>query len=412
MLRLILLSIITIAITFLVQNSSKYVSFSYNNNLFQIPTSVIIISILIISFLQFWLFKSAIVNWLNLKKINKSLKYAKKAFFYLMTGQASTAENLALKINNNSNYGWLSLLLAANAAKQQACWGNAHKYLTKAEILVEQNKSGFTEDRNEVATLGIIKADLYYCQKEYQKCIWELKKLLQKFPKHHELLMKLTAIYQSMQNWEELIELLPLLKKSKIYNNYDYQQLEMNCYKQLLEQTAIKQLTTQSIESVIDLFNELPKHLKKNSNLILVYVNCLIKFKYYDLAEKTLRNYLNEKSNQWDASLIKLYGLIKTTNLPNQIKAAELWLKTRPYDHNLLLALGRLCIQADLIGKAKNYLEKSLAITEEPESFAELGRLSQLMGDTEKSLCCYQKGLLGTTQIVALEQHIDSDHNK
>lgn len=61
-------------------------------------------------------------------------------------------------------------------------------------------------------------------------------------------------------------------------------------------------------------------------------------------------------------------------------------------------------MQADLIGKAKNYLEKSLAIEARPECYAELGRLSQLMGDNEKSLSCYQKGLLGTTQVVDLDK--------
>ncbi len=406
MLRLIFLSIITIIIKGLLQNSSKYVSFSYNNVAFQIPTWTIIIAIFIISFVQFWLFKSAINNWLNYKKINKSLKYAKKAFFYLMTGQTSIAENLALKIKDQSACGWLGLLLATNAAKQQAAWENAHKYLTKAEILAEQQVR-FIQDSNEIATLGIIKADLYYCQREYQQCILELKKLLKKFPKHPTLLIKLTVIYQNMQDWLALIEILPLLKKSKIYSDYDYQQLEINFYKNHLEKIAInhsiEQSTNQTIDNLIDFFKQLPKHLRKNNKLNFIYINYLIKFKNYDLAEKTLKIYLIEKSNEWDPDLIKLYGLIKTDNLQNQIKTAELLLKIHPQDHNILLTLGRLCMQADLIGKAKNYLEKSLAIEENPECYAELGRLSQFMGDKEKSFSCYQKGLLGTTQIVDLD---------
>ena len=54
-------------------------------------------------------------------------------------------------------------------------------------------------------------------------------------------------------------------------------------------------------------------------------------------------------------------------------------------------------MQADLLGKAKNYLEQSLTIQENSEGYVELGKLSQLMGDNEKSLCCYQKSLSATT---------------
>lgn len=409
--RLCFLSIIIIAVIWLTQHFSQYISFSYNKVVFNFPTWIVIITILIISYVYVWLFQLALNNWLKFKQLHKFYEYGRRSFYHLMTEQPYIAEKFALKIANNEISKFLGLLLAANAAKQQSCWENALKYLIKAEILAEQEVGFIKKNSYEIATLGIIKADIYYCQKEYQKCILELKKLLINFPKHKTLLIKLIEIYRDTQEWVSLIELLPLLKKSKIYNNYDYQELEIDFYKNRLEQIAntcnpqMNISINQYEDDLINFFDKLPKHLRRNSLLNLIYISYLMKFKNNELAEKVLQIYLNTKSNEWSSRLVKLYGFIKTNDPAKQIKIAERWLNLHREDPNLLLTLGRLCMQANLTGKAKTYLEKALSIEKSPECYAELGRLFQLTGDNQKSFFYYQKSLLETTPLVTLQPH-------
>lgn len=386
MIKLIMISIVTITIGFFLQKSSYYVSFSYNNILIEIPTWSVLAALIIFFSLQIRLLKSVFHN-------NRSIKYAKRTFFYLMAGDPKLAEKYALKINTKSNFGFLGLLFATTAAKEQLAWERCNKYLFKAEILAEEEASS-----SEVATFGIIKSELYYNQGEYNKSLYELKKLHKKFPSHKPLLLQLTSIYQTLNDWQALIKLLPILKKYQIYNTFDYEQLEFMAYKNHLEQLT----TTDDTDAVVKFFKNLPKFIKQNSQFVVIYVTCLIKLKHYDQAEKTIKIYLSDKLNNWNSNLIKLYGLIKSSNIKNQIKTAEAWLVIHPLDDKLLLTLGRLCVQEDLLGKAKNYLEKSLNIKENPDCYAELGRLAGLIGESEKSLICYQKGLLKTTELVEL----------
>ncbi len=402
MIKLIVISIISITVGLFLQKSSNYVSFTYNNLLIEIPTWIIVAAILVFILLQSWLLRVAFNNWLQNRRSNKSIKYAKKSFFSLMAGNASIAERYALRINASSRFGWLKFLLAAKAAKEQFAWDRCHKYIIKAEILAADSLGvlSFT-DNNETATFGLMKSELYYNQGEYNKCLVELKNLQKQFPSHKPLLLQLAAVYQTLADWRGLIKLLPTLKKYQIYNSVDLQQLEFKVYQALLEQLA----TTEPVDSMIRFFKELPKNIKKYNQFVLIYVTYLIQFKYYDLAEKTIKIHLSDTLSHWNIdniNLIKAYGLIKSSNTKGQIKTAETWLTTHPSNEVLLLTLGRLCIQEGLLGKAKNYLEKSLSIKEDPACYAELGRLTGLLGEQEKSLNCYQKGLLGITEVIKL----------
>ena len=66
-----------------------------------------------------------------------------------------------------------------------------------------------------------------------------------------------------------------------------------------------------------------------------------------------------------------------TTSSRSQL--AENWLRTRPGDADLLLTLGRLCVQRGLWGKAQSYLEASLATRPSRAAHVALARLLDRM---------------------------------
>ncbi|MDW8470089.1 MAG: hypothetical protein RML56_15160 [Burkholderiales bacterium] len=68
-----------------------------------------------------------------------------------------------------------------------------------------------------------------------------------------------------------------------------------------------------------------------------------------------------------------------------RIERAERWLAARPREPKLLLALGRLCQQAGLWGKARDYLEASLAFESSRAAHLALARLADREGRTEEA---------------------------
>jgi len=89
----------------------------------------------------------------------------------------------------------------------------------------------------------------------------------------------------------------------------------------------------------------------------------------------------------WDTGLVLAYGECGQDGEPagdvlGRIAQAEKWLQRRPRDGALLLTLGRLCRRQQLWGKARSYLEASLAIAPSRTAHVEL---AQLLDQLEES---------------------------
>ena len=85
---------------------------------------------------------------------------------------------------------------------------------------------------------------------------------------------------------------------------------------------------------------------------------------------------------EWDPALAALYGELPSMEQAARIEEARLrieraerWLLDQSKDAQLLAALGRLCAQAELWGKAQSYLEASLSFSETRATQLELARL-------------------------------------
>ena len=67
-----------------------------------------------------------------------------------------------------------------------------------------------------------------------------------------------------------------------------------------------------------------------------------------------------------------------------------------------MLAAAKLCIASDLPGKARSYLESSLALEAGPDAYALYGRLLAQLGEDERALTAFRAGL-GLVSKVAAE---------
>ena len=92
----------------------------------------------------------------------------------------------------------------------------------------------------------------------------------------------------------------------------------------------------------------------------------------------------------WDAELAGLYADCRGGDTLARIARAEKWLEKHPQEAGLLLALGRLCREQQLWGKAQSYFEASLAVQPSQEAHAELATLFAQLGRGEESNQAYR----------------------
>lgn len=85
-----------------------------------------------------------------------------------------------------------------------------------------------------------------------------------------------------------------------------------------------------------------------------------------------IEDYLDER---WESALLADYARCTGGDVLGRIAHCEKWLHEHPQDAALLLALGRLCAQRQLWGKAQSYLEASLAVQATRDAHVELARL-------------------------------------
>jgi len=90
---------------------------------------------------------------------------------------------------------------------------------------------------------------------------------------------------------------------------------------------------------------------------------------------------------EWNSALAQLYGELPRMDAARtqeeariRIERAERWLPAHPDDAPLLAALGGLCVGAELWGKARHYLEASVAFAPSRAAHLELARLAERDG--------------------------------
>lgn len=105
------------------------------------------------------------------------------------------------------------------------------------------------------------------------------------------------------------------------------------------------------------------------------------------LAQRIIESQLDEA---WDSELAERYADCRGGDLLARIARAEKWLERQPGDARLLLALGRLCREQQLWGKAQSYFEASLAVKPDQDAYAELADLFSHLGREAEASQAYR----------------------
>lgn len=362
-----------------------HLEFSYQDWLIEMPLWVAVASIIIVLMLISAVYNTiaAIKKFFNpIDRINKNLN---KGFSHLAKSEWGNAEKMLLKAAANNKKSWSLYLSAARAAHEQNAFERRDLHLTTALRLAPKSK----------LSIGITKAELQVRSNQLEEAAQTLIELRKTFPKHKLVLKMLAVIYSKLEEWHEVNNLIPQLRKQKILTKIEIADLESKIYLQILEESS----AVEGKQGLLRCWQDLPRKTKTNQKVTIGYCKLLLAVEGQFEAEKVIHSSLKQC---WNSELIKLYGRAIGNNLSKQISIAENWLRKYPDDPNLLLTVARLCLRNKLWGKARSYLEACISIEPNPDAYAELGRLLGLIGEEQQRLDCYQEGLLHFASVMDL----------
>jgi len=300
-----------------------------------------------------------------------------KGLIEMSEGRFAQAEKILLKQVVHSDTGLLNYLMAARSAQQQGAYDRRDEYLRLAH---EATPSA------DIA-IGITQAELQLSHNQYEQALATLNHLSSIAPKHGYVKKLQARVYEQLNDWDNLGKLIQDVKKSKLISAEKLTKLEIETYSGMLN-NSIKQQNNEKTETI---WQQIPKEIKDDTNLLHLYINYLVSVDKHNEAETLLRTYL---SRHWSESMVRLYAQLDCTDPQKQLESAETWLHGHARSAALLMVLGKLCIKTQLWGKARNYLETSLNIQPLPETCLTLAMLlDDKMEEADKVQALYRQGL-------------------
>jgi len=229
----------------------------------------------------------------------------------------------------------------------------------------------------------LTQAEFQLDREQYEQALATLRRLEEDSKDHAHALALMGRLYFRLQDWKSLADLLPRLRKNTQIKPETLEKWTIRVHREALDKAADAEVLDQSWKGIA-------RNLRSDLTLLETYYNGLMRAGLHDRAEKELAAALK---SDWRGPLVRLFGLVEATDTTKQLKRAEIWLKNRSEDPDLLLTAARLCLRNELWGKARSYLETVLSMRPTPEAYQEYGALLAQMGDTDAAAAAYRDGL-------------------
>lgn len=345
--------------------------------------ALVVIVILLLFFIlcyhliaKFWNSAGRFKSWSGGRRWKKSRQKTINGMIALAEGDWIKAEKWLTSAIPDSDTQLINYLAAAQAAQAQKADARRDNYLRQAHL---------AEPNAEIA-IGLTQAQLQLNHGQYEQALATLTHLQNLAPKHGHVLLLLQKLYRHLGDWQRFLEIVPLLKKSSTLSNADLESFQQIAWQNLL----IRDAARGGIEAIHSLWMTIPKSLCKEVALISCYSELLVTYGAHLEAEKLLRNSIAKIK---DERLLALYGKVKADDPSKQLIFIEGLHKSFTGSSVWLLTVGRLSINNELWGKAKTYLEQSIALKPRSETYQALALALEALGETEAVKNCYQQGL-------------------
>ena len=311
----------------------------------------------------------------HLEKAGQVFQDAVRLLFEGRFGQALKKANEAYEAGTARG---LSALIAARAAQRMRESEKQQDWMARAMS---------DDPRNEAATL-MLEAEMMNESRRFSEALVALDRLQNKQGRHIAALRLELRARQGVGDWDGVLKLTRQLAK-----------------RDALPAEVVREIRTQAhlgnIAKRADDELQLTAYLRalpveeRGQRVVLAAARALVAQGADGEAQKLIEAVLDATDNDgWQSELLGIYGRLSGGELTGRIAKAEAWLRSHPDDARLLDALGRMCLQQRLWGKAQSYLEASLAVEPTQQAHLELARLADQLERPEEANKHYRASAL------------------
>lgn len=273
---------------------------------------------------------------------SRAVQGISQAIDHLFAGRYAKALKAAEVSANYRGVSDIACLIAANASHRLKRSEDRDAWLSKIQ-----------GDAHQQARL-VMTAEMQLDERDAQGALQTINKLQEGGARQFLVQHIALRANQLIKNWEEVIRLTGTLAKRNILHPLVARSRIQEALSHLAQQKNLNPRV------LLKIWNELSKEDRHNPSLVKIVTQGLISAKDFVHAKKILEEAID---HQPDADLLDIYPDCIGTKESGQnilalIQQIEGWLQKYPAEPALYLALGRLCIEQKLWGKAKSSLSQ------------------------------------------------------
>jgi HemY protein len=305
------------------------------------------------------------------RRREKGERALREAVLQLFEGRYGHAlKNAALSYAAGEAPG-LSALVAARAAH----------FLRDTRREAEWLQHAAAQDAGVHAARLMTEAELHVDARRFEEALSALDALQAGGGRHIAALRLALRVYRGLGRWDDVLKAARQLEKHRALTPEAAAPLKMRAHRENLRGRE------GDARALADYWAAVPPAEQRDPRLAVAAARALIDAGDGASAQRIIESRLEDA---WDSELAGLYADCRGGDTLARIARAEKWLQKHPQDARLLLALGRLCREQQLWGKAQSYFEASLAIRPSQDAHVELATLFAQLGRSEASNQAYR----------------------
>jgi len=303
------------------------------------------------------------------RKQDRARKSLARGLLEMSEGAWADSEETLTRTARDAEVPAAHYLTAARAAELQGATQRRDEWLAKAVEVSSERR----------APALIMQAEIQLTHKQYQTALETLRRLEASGEQNSRATLLLARIYRQTGDWQQLQALEPKLRSTRGISAAVVDETVAQIYLDRLKAAGTAADATQLAQAR----KEMPKSLTQRAEIVVAYARAAMACDEQEAAETELRRFLNK---QWDEAAVLAYGELDPEEPLVTLERAEEWLPEHGEDAGLLLSCARLCMRAELYGKARSYLETSLAIRPRLEAYHLLAGLMEQLGERDRAL--------------------------
>ena len=312
-----------------------------------------------------------LISW---ARKQRSMNRTTQGLIAFVEGRWDFARKTLARSADNSPTPLINYLFAARASSAVGDSKAVDEFLKQAEL----------STKGADVAIGLTQAELQLQNNQYEQALATLIRVKKIKHKHPELLSLLLRVYRQLNDWDQVLTLLPSLKNIDRFSPSELLEWARQACCEKLKCAAL--LPDNKI--LIEQWRQLPTEYKKDQRIVVCYAEQLLICHLHDEAEQLLSVKLQR---HYHVELLNIYGDIASTKPAKQLAQVEKLLSARPNDAVLLLAIGKIHLRLGNAHLAEEFLKRSLHRQQISGAAVLLGQIYAERREYQKSAEAYAR---------------------